>query len=152
MNEWPTESVRPGERRPYFATIPGGAVFSRARAWFSAQYLVAVPETRPVLRFIGPERKTHFPRCARSFDPGVRSRSDWAVSTRDVELAVQSEQRLNRFEWLTQKLWLKHQRVPSRSFGDSALHDREGIMLPIGPLEAIASFSSSEGLGLAVGP
>ena len=32
------------------------------------------------------------------FDPGVCSRSGWTVSSRDVELVVQFEQRMNDFE------------------------------------------------------
>ena len=34
-----------------------------------------------ILPSIGSERKTHFPHCHRFFDPGVCSRSGWAISS-----------------------------------------------------------------------
>ncbi len=101
---------------------------------------------------IGSERKAYFPNRPRFFDPGVCSRSGWAVSSRDVELVVQFEQRLNCFERLVVSVEFEHESVASRLFGVCVLHLRVGTILPSGPVSAIASFGSSEGHSLSVGP
>jgi hypothetical protein len=53
---------------------------------------------------IGSERKANFSVRLRFFDPGVCSRFGWTVSSRDVELVVQFEQRLNFFERLVDRV------------------------------------------------
>jgi hypothetical protein len=53
-----------------------------------------------ILPSVGFGRKTQIPVRLGSFDPGVCSGSGWTVSSRDVDLVVHSEQRLNFFEWL----------------------------------------------------
>ena len=112
----------------------------------------AVRETRLVLPSIGSGRKTHFPVRLRSFDPGVCSRSGWTVSSRDVELVVQFEQRLNFFERLVMNVEFEDKSIASRLFGVCVLHVKVGTILPSGPRRAIASFGSSEGHSLSVGP
>ncbi len=111
-----------------------------------------VLKTPPVLPSIGSERKAHFPIRHRSFDPGVCSRSGWTVSSRDVELVVQFEQRLNFFERLVGRVRFESKSITSRMLGVCVLHLRVGTILPFGPLLAIASFGSSEGHSLSVGP
>jgi hypothetical protein len=111
-----------------------------------------VRKTQLVLPSIGSERKAHFPIRHRSFDPGVCSRSGWTVSSRDVELVVQFEQRLNFFERLVGSVRFEGKSIASRLFGVCVLHLRVGTILPFGPLLAIASFGSSEGHSLSVGP
>jgi hypothetical protein len=98
------------------------------------------------------ERKAYFPRRPRFFDPGVCSRSGWTVSSRDVELVVQFEQRLNFFERLVVSVEFEDESVASRLFGVCVLHDKVGTILPSGPLSAIASFGSSKGHSLLLGP
>jgi hypothetical protein len=119
-------------------------------------------DIRPILRLrartqlecpsIGSERKAYFPLRPRSFDPGVCPRSGWTVSSRDLELVVQSEQRLNSFERLAQSVRFEGKSIASRLVGVCVLHVRVGTILPSGPLSAIASFGSSEGHSLSVGP
>ena len=101
---------------------------------------------------IGSERKAYFPVRVRSFDPGVCSRFGWTVSSRDVELVVQFEQRLNFFERLVASVRFEGKPSASRLFGVCVLHLRVGTILPSGPVSAIASFGSSEGHSLSVGP
>ena len=112
------------------------------------------PVAKPGLVFpsIGLERKAYFPFRPRFFDPGVCSRSGWTVSSRDVELVVQFEQRLNCFERLIASVRLQGKSIASRLFGVCVLHEKVGTILPSGPLSAIASFGSSEGHSLSVGP
>ena len=111
-----------------------------------------VAKTLLVLPSIGSGRKAHFPVRHRFFDPGVCSRSGWTVSSRDVELVVQFEQRLNFFERLVGRVGFECKSITSRMFGVCVLHVRVGTILPSGPLSAIASFGSSEGHSLSVGP
>ena len=101
---------------------------------------------------IGLERKANFSVRPRFFDPGVCSRSGWTVSSRDVELVVQFEQRLNFFERLAPSVRVESKSITSRMFGVCVLHMKVGTILPSGPLSAIASFGSSEGHSLYVGP
>ncbi len=111
-----------------------------------------VRKTLLVLPSIGSECKTQFPLRHGSFDPGVCSRSGWTVSSRDVELVVQFEQRLNCFERLVDSVRFEGKSIASRLFCVCVLHVRVGTILPSGPLVAIASFGSSEGHRLSVGP
>jgi len=101
---------------------------------------------------IGSERKAYFPVRLRFFDPGVCSRFGWTVSSRDVELVVQFEQRLNCFERFVESIRFECKSIASRLFGVCVLHLRVGTILPSGPVSAIASFGSSEGHSLSVGP
>ena len=101
---------------------------------------------------IGSGRKAYFPVRPRFFDPGVCSRSGWTVSSRDVGLVVQLEQRLNCFERLVGRVWFESKSITSRMLGVCVLHVRVGTILPSGPVSAIASFGSSEGHSLSVGP
>jgi hypothetical protein len=125
-----------------------------ASSWtcLSEQYLAVVPEAEFELPSIGLERKTHFPVRLRFFDPGVCSRSGWTVSSQDVELVVQFEQRLNCFERLIATVRLQSKSIASRLFCVCVLHGKVGTILPSGPMSAIASFGSSEGHSLSVGP
>jgi hypothetical protein len=118
----------------------------------SEHYLPAVLKTQLKIPSIGLERKAYFPFRPRFFDPGVCSRSGWTVSSRDVELVVQFEQRLNCFERLIVSVRLQGKSIASRLFCVSVLHDKVGTILPSGPFVAIASFGSSEGHSLSVGP
>jgi hypothetical protein len=111
-----------------------------------------VARTRRESPSIGLERKAQFPIRPRFFDPGVCSRSGWTVSSRDVELAIQFEQRLNCFERLVDRIQFDCRSIASRLFGVCVLHLRAGTILPSGPVSAIASFGSSEGHSLSVGP
>jgi len=111
-----------------------------------------VRKTPLVLTSIGLERKTNFPVRLRFFDPGICSRFGWTVSSRDVELVVQFEQRPNSFERLVESVRFEGQSIASRLFGVCVLHMRVGTILPSGPESAIASFGSSEGHSLSVGP
>jgi hypothetical protein len=65
---------------------------------------------------------------------------------------VQREQRLNVFERLVERFVFEGKSIASRLFGVCVLHLRVGTILPSGPLSAIASFGSSEGHSLSVGP
>ena len=58
------------------------------------------PKTQLQLPSIGSERKTYFPLRRRFFDPGVCSRSGWAVSSKDFVFAVRLEQQPNFCESL----------------------------------------------------
>ena len=59
------------------AERPRGGAPRRA----STSILDGAPRTQPVFPSIGSERKTHFPIRHGFFDPGVCSRSGWAVSS-----------------------------------------------------------------------
>jgi hypothetical protein len=118
-----------------------------------SECLVSVVRKTPFeLPSIGSERKAHFPIRLRFFDPGVCSRFGWAVSSRDVELVVQFEQRLNFFERLVGRVRSESKSITSRMLGVCVLHMKVGTILPSGPLSAIASFGSSEGHSLFLGP
>ena len=109
-------------------------------------------KTRLEFTSIGSERKAYFAIRPRFFDPGVCSRSGWTVSSQDVELVVQIEQRLNVFERLVGRVRFESKSITSRMLGVCVLHLRVGTILPSGPVSAIASFGSSEGHSLSVGP
>ena len=98
----------------------------------SEQYLAVVRKTPLELPSIGLERKTYFPLCLRFFDPGVCSRFGWTVSTRDVELVVQFEQRLNCFERLIASVRLQGKSIASRLFGVCVLHEKVGTITHLG--------------------
>ena len=115
-------------------------------------YLPVVQKTQLKLPSIGLERKAYFTFRPRSFDPGVCSRFGWTVSSQDVELVVQFEQRLNCFERLVDRIQFDSRSSASRLFGVCVLHLRVGTILPSVPVSAIASFGSSEGHSLFVGP
>ena len=121
-------------------------------AWLPECSTSAVEKPRLEVPSIGLERKANFPVRLRFFDPGVCSRSGWTVSSRDVELVVQFEQRLNFFERLVGRVRFESKSITSRMLGVCVLHIRVGTILPSGPLLAIASFGSSEGHSLSVGP
>ncbi len=101
---------------------------------------------------IGSERKTYFPIRRGFFDPGVCSRSSWAVSSGDFVLVAPTEQLRSGYEWLGLKIRFEDNRVASRFVGVCALHEFVGTILPSGPLPAIASLGSAEGHSLSVGP
>jgi hypothetical protein len=65
---------------------------------------------------------------------------------------VQFEQRLNCFERLVDRIRFDCRSIASRLFGVCVLHEKVGTILPSGPVSAIASFGSSEGHSLSVGP
>ena len=111
-----------------------------------------VRKTGPIFPSIGSERKANFSVRLRFFDPGVCSRFGWTVSSRDVEFVVQFEQRLNCFERLIASVRLQGKSIASRLFCVCVLHEKVGTILPSGPVPAIASFGSSEGHSLSVGP
>jgi hypothetical protein len=111
-----------------------------------------VRKTQLEILSIGLERKTNFPVRLRFFDPGVCARFGWTVSSRDVELVVQFEQRLSCFERLIASVRLQGKSIASRLFCVCVLHGKVGTILPSGPVSAIASFGSSEGHSLSVGP
>ncbi len=69
-------------------------------AWLSYVYLPVVQKTQLKLPSIGSERKANFSVRRRFFDPGVCSRSGWAVSSKDFVLAVRLEQQPNFCELL----------------------------------------------------
>ena len=115
-------------------------------------YVAEVRKTQLEIPSIGLERKTNFRVRLRFFDPGVCSRSGWTVSSRDVELVVQFDQRLSCFERLIASLRLQGKSIASRLFCVCVLHEKVGTILPSGPLPAISSFGSSEGHSLSVGP
>ena len=96
--------------------------------------------------------KASFSVRLRFFDPGVCSRFGWTVSSQDVLLVVQFEQRLNFFERLVMNVEFEDKSIASRLFGVCVLHVKVGTILPSGPVSAIASFGSSEGHSLSVGP
>ncbi len=67
-------------------------------------------------------------------------------------LVVPLEQRRNRYERLGLTIRFECNPIASRFFGVCALHGVVGTILPSGPVSAIASFGSSEGHSLSVGP
>ena len=101
---------------------------------------------------IGPERKTYYPIRTRFFDPGVCSRFCRAVSSGDFGLVAPREQRRSGYEWLGLVIQFEGNLIVSRFVGMCALHRFVGTILPSGPYEAIASFGSSKGHSLSVGP
>jgi hypothetical protein len=111
-----------------------------------------VRKTQLEIPSIGSERKANFSVRLRFFDPGVCSRFGWTVSSQDVLLVVQFEQRLNFFERLVVSVEFEDKSIASRLFCVSVLHDKVGTILPSGPFVAIASFGSSEGHSLFLGP
>jgi hypothetical protein len=115
-------------------------------------YVSAVPKSQVESPCIGSERKACFSLRPRSADPGVCSRSGWPVSSRGIDLVVQFEQRLNSDERLVQSVRFGSVSTASRLFGVCVLHLRVGTILPSGPVSAIASFGSSEGHSLLLGP
>ncbi len=108
-----------------------------------------LPKTQLQLPSIGSERKTYFPHRRRFFDPGVCSRSGWAVSSGDFVLVAPLEQRRNRYERLGLAIRFEGNLIASRFVGVCALHGNVGTILPSGPLSAIASLGSSEGHSLS---
>ena len=62
------------------------------------------------------------------------------------------EQRRNRYEWLGLAIRFEDNLIAARFVGVCALHETVGTILPSGPLSTIASFGSSEGHSLNVGP
>ncbi len=67
-------------------------------------------------------------------------------------LALPPEHRRNPYELLGLSSWFEGKANTSRFVSRCALHRIVGTILPVGPLSAIASFGSSEGHSLAVGP
>ncbi len=67
-------------------------------------------------------------------------------------LVVPSEHRRNRYEWLGLEIRSEGNRIVSRFARVCVLHKSVGTILPSGPRSAIASFGSSEGHSLALGP
>ncbi len=92
------------------------------------------------------------PVCHGFFDPGVCSRSGRAVSSRDFGLVAPPEQRRSRCERLGPRIRFEGKPNAARFIGGRALHGIVGTILSSGPLAAIASFGSSEGHSLSVGP
>jgi hypothetical protein len=115
-------------------------------------YSASQPENTTPSPSIGSERKANFSVRLRFFDPGVCSRFGWTVSSQDVLLVVQFEQRLNSFERLVVNVEFEDKSIASRLFGVCVLHVRVGTILPSGPVSAIASFGSSKGHSLLLGP
>ncbi len=62
------------------------------------------------------------------------------------------EQLRNRYEWLGLTIRFEGNPMAVRFVGVCALHMNVGTILPSGPQSAIASFGSSEGHSLLVGP
>ncbi len=67
-------------------------------------------------------------------------------------LVAPLEQLRNVYEWLGLRIRFEGNLVASRFVGTCALHRIVGTILPSEPLSAIASFGSSEGHSLSVGP
>ena len=67
-------------------------------------------------------------------------------------LVIPPEQRRNRYERLGLAIRFEGNLIASRFIGVCALHETVGTILPSGPVLAIASFGSSEGHSLSVGP
>ncbi len=65
---------------------------------------------------------------------------------------VPIEQRRNRYEWLDLTIRFEGTPIAVRFVGVCVLHMNVGTILPSGPRSAIASFGSSEGHSLYVGP
>ena len=101
---------------------------------------------------IGSDRKTYYPIRTRFFDPGVCSRFCRAVSSGDFGLVAPREQQRSGYEWLGLVIQFEGNLIVSRFVGICALHRFVGTILPSGPYEAIASFGSSKGHSLSVGP
>ncbi len=93
-----------------------------------------MPETQLFSPSIGSERKTHLPYRRRFFDPGVCSRSGWAVSSWDFVIVVPREQLRNVYEWLGLKISFESDLTASRFVGVCVLHESVGTILPSGPL------------------
>ena len=66
-------------------------------------------------------------------------------------LVAPREQLRNVYEWLGLKIGFEDS-LASRLISVCVLHEIVGTILPSGPLSAIASFGSSEGHSLSVGP
>ncbi len=133
---------------PYMVETAGcGAIVN-----ISSRTIKRVPKTQLQLPSIGSERKTYFPHRRRFFDPGVCSRSGWAVSSGDFVLVIPLEQLRNRYERLGLTSRFEGNLIASRFVGVCALHGNVGTILPSGPLPAIASLGSSEGHSLSFGP
>ena len=66
-------------------------------------------------------------------------------------LVVLLEQ-LRNYEGFDRKISVDGNLIASRFVGVCVLHCKVGTILPSGPLSAIASFGSSEGHSLSVGP
>ncbi len=79
------------------------------------------------------DRKTHFSRRRRIFDPGVCSRFGWAVSSGDFVLVAPLEQLRNVYEWFGLKIQFEGN-LALRFFGVFVLHKVVRIILPSGPL------------------
>ncbi len=62
------------------------------------------------------------------------------------------EQRRNRYERLGLTIRFEGNLIAARLVGVCVLHGNVGTILPSGPRSAIASFGSSEGHSLSVGP
>ncbi len=62
------------------------------------------------------------------------------------------EQLRNRYERLGLTIRFECNLIAARFVGVCALHGNVGTILPSGPVSAIASFGSSEGHSLYVGP
>ena len=67
-------------------------------------------------------------------------------------LVATLEQRRGVYEWLGLEIPFEGNLIASRFVGVCALHGIVGTILPSGPVSAIASFGSSEGHSLSVGP
>ena len=65
---------------------------------------------------------------------------------------VPLEQQRNRYEWLGPTIRFEGDLIAARFIGMCVLHMNVGTILPSGPRSAIASFGSSEGHSLSVGP
>ncbi len=99
------------------------------------------------------ERKTYFPVRRRFFDPGVCSRFGRAVSSGDFRLVAPLEQQRSGYERFGLVIRFEGNLIVSRFAGMcGALHLFVGTILPSGPHGAIASFGSSKGHSLSVGP
>ncbi len=67
-------------------------------------------------------------------------------------LVIRFEQRPNFFERFVESVRFEGKSITSRMLGVCVLHDKVGTILPSGPLSVIASFGSSKGHSLSVGP
>ena len=67
-------------------------------------------------------------------------------------LVIPLEQLRNLYERLGLEIRFEGNLIALRFVGVCALHVNVGTILPSGPLPAIASFGSSEGHSLSVGP
>ena len=62
------------------------------------------------------------------------------------------EQLRSGYEWFDPVIRFEDNLIASRFVGVCVLHSKVGTILPSGPLSAIASFGSSEGHSLSLGP